>query len=555
MMSNPFESVQKAFLAHLTKTYSIPAEQCASFSMTINDDQKKQGFGDLSSNAALIVAKQVGKNPRHIAEECVQSFIHPAVLQITVAGPGFINFTLTDEAFALCSQSLFKDTKAFFVPSDLKPHHYSIEFVSANPTGPLHIGHGRGGIIGDVVGNVLTFLGHTVTKEFYVNDAGKQIATLGMSLKIRCQQLLGDSVEMPEDAYQGDYLVAIAQELISSQKTAVEHALKNADLDFFSSYAKEKLLAKIKDTLSAYGVHFDVWFSEKTLHESKEVIKALETLEKNGHTYESDGALWFRSTTFGDDKDRVLRRSNKEVTYIAADVAYIQSKIARGAEKLVLVLGQDHHSYVVRLKGIMAALSYNPDNLEVILYQLVTVKEDGEIVRLSKRAGRIVSLEDIIQTVGTDVARFFYLNRKADAHLDFDLGLALKKTDENPVFYLHYAYVRTNSIFEKATDTKILSESTPHDLAHFDEEERLLIKKIISLKTILRSIESNYQAHLLTYYALELAQTFHSFYASNRVIDPSKQEQSKRRIALVHLVHNTLELCFELLGISCPEKM
>ncbi|HBY06222.1 MAG: Arginine-tRNA ligase [candidate division TM6 bacterium GW2011_GWE2_42_60] len=555
MITNPFESVQKAFLDYLFTTYELTVEQSASLATTINDDQKKRSFGDLSSNAALIIAKIAGKNPRQIAEECAQNFSHPAVAQITIAGPGFINFTLTSEAFSLCAQSLLKDTKAFFRPTDLVAKNYSIEFVSANPTGPLHIGHGRGGIIGDVVGNVLRFLGHSVTKEFYINDAGKQLTTLGNSLSIRCQQQLGLPVEIPEDAYQGDYLVTMAQELITAQKARVENAIAQQDVTFFSSYAKEKLLKKIQETLSAYGVHFDVWFSEKTLHDSNAVTEALETLKKNGHTYEQEGALWFKSTHFGDDKDRVLRRSNGEVTYVAADVAYMQNKLARGAEKLILVLGQDHHGYVVRLKGIMAALGYNPDNLDVILYQLVTVKEDGEVVRLSKRAGRIVSLEDIIQTVGPDVARFFYLNRKADAHLDFDLALALKKTDENPVFYLHYAYVRTNSIFEKATDTKALEAPAAADLFNLDAEEQLLIKKIISLKQLLRSIEANNQAHLLTYYALELANTFHSFYAANRVIDLTNVEQSRRRLALVRIIHNTFALCFELLGISCPEKM
>jgi len=555
MTTNPFEAVQKAFLSHLITTYGLTTEQSASLTTTINDDQKKQGFGDLSSNAALVIAKIAGKNPRQIAEECAQAFSHPAVAHITIAGPGFINFTLTKEAFALCAQSLLKDTKAFFRPTDLVTKNYSIEFVSANPTGPLHIGHGRGGIIGDVVGNVLRFLGHTVTKEFYINDAGKQLTTLGISLKIRCQQQLGLSVEMPEDAYQGDYLVAMAQELIATQRATVETALKESSVSFFSQYAKEKLLTKIQETLTAYGVHFNVWFSEKTLHESGAVTEALEILKKNGHTYEQEGALWFKSTSFGDDKDRVLRRSNGEVTYVAADVAYMQNKLARGAEKLVLVLGQDHHGYVVRLKGIMAALGYNPDNLDVILYQLVTVKEDGEVVRLSKRAGRIVSLEDIIQTVGSDVARFFYLNRKADAHLDFDLALALKKTDENPVFYLHYAYVRTNSIFEKATNDTMLDLLSAEDLFNLDSEEQVLIKKIVSLKLLLRSIETNHQAHLLTYYALELANTFHSFYAANRVIDLTNREQSRRRLALIHIIHNTFALCFELLGISCPEKM
>ncbi len=278
-------------------------------------------------------------------------------------------------------------------------------------------------------------------------------------------------------------------------------------------------------------------------------------MESRGHTFIQDGALWFRSTEFGDDKDRVLKRSNGEVTYVAADVAYMLNKLNRGAQKLIFVLGQDHHSYVVRLKGVMAALGHNPDNLDVILYQLVTLKEDGVALRMSKRAGRIVSLEDIIETVGADVARFFYLNRKADAHLDFDLALALKKTDENPVFYIQYAYVRTKSIFEKAAEHAELNNISANDLTDLDDEEKQLIKKIVAFKTLLNSMARNYQVHLLSYYVIELANQFHSFYAAHRVIEMSNITQSRKRLALVQILQNTFALCFELLGISCPEKM
>ncbi|HBL98635.1 TPA: arginine--tRNA ligase [Candidatus Dependentiae bacterium] len=554
---NPFESIQHDLITHLSATYSLTNEQQAAIVTTINDESKKRGFGDLSTNAALVIAKTQGKAPRTIAEEITTQFHHPSVSELTIAGPGFINIALTPAAFTECSHALFTAGASFFSENTNTPRPaYSIEFVSANPTGPLHLGHGRGGIIGDVLGTILKFLGYPTTKEFYINDAGKQIQTLGLSFKARCQQALGiTGIEVPEDGYAGTYLVEMAETLITSNKSDIQNALEKGDDNFFALYAKDVLLKQIQTTLKNYHINFDVWFSEKTLHDDGSVEKALTTLIDRGHAFTQDGALWFRSTEFGDDKDRVLKRSNGEVTYVAADVAYMLNKLNRGAEKLIFVLGQDHHSYVSRLKGVMAALGHNPDNLDVILYQLVTLKEDGVALRMSKRAGRIVSLEEIIETVGADVARFFYLNRKADAHLDFDLGLALKKTDENPVFYIQYAYVRTKSIFEKAAEHPELHNITINDLTILDEEERQLLKKIVALKTLLHSITQNYQVHLLSYYAIELANQFHSFYAAHRVIEITNIPQSRKRLALVQILQNTFALSFELLGISCPEKM
>lgn len=546
--------LKESFLTHLRTTYALANHEA--LILSINDDPKKSAFGDLSTNAAMVIAKIQKKAPIAIAQELVAQFKHPLIASATIAGPGFVNFTLTDKAFVACSNLLFTNHRAFFAPyTSKKPRHYSVEYVSANPTGPLHLGHGRGGIIGDVLSTILTFEGEQVNREFYINDAGKQIQTLGLSLKIRCQQALGETVELPEDAYQGEYLKTMAQRLITTQETSIKNAITSNDIAFFGTYAKEQLLAEQRETLKEYHVTFDTWFSEKTLHQSDAIEKALQRLIASGHTFEAEGALWFRSTSFGDDKDRVLRKANGELTYVAADIAYLLNKIERGAEKLILVLGQDHHSYVVRLKGIMAALGFNPDNLDVILYQLVTLKEDGELVRMSKRAGRIVSLQDIIETVGTDVARFFYLNRKADAHLEFDVTLALKKTEENPVYYLQYAYVRTKSIFEKATSFTELDQLGTNDLHDFTEAEKLLLRKIFALGELLQNISTNYQVHLLAYYTLELATIFHKFYATERVIDPEQRAQSRRRLALVMILQKTLSLCFDLLGISKPEEM
>ncbi|MFI5333510.1 MAG: arginine--tRNA ligase, partial [Candidatus Babeliales bacterium] len=471
--------------------------------------------------------------------------------RIEIAGPGFLNFFLTKHAYTELVHALTTDKAAFFkLDPGTHTQNYNIEFVSANPTGPVHLGHGRGGIIGDVLGNIVLFLGHRVTKEFYINDAGVQVQKLGASLKARCQQQAGIDAQLPEDGYQGEYLVDLARECIQEHSTLV---LKESD-EFFQEYAKEKLLHAIKKVLHDYGINFDVWFSEKSLHTNGSIERTLHLLQEHGHLFEHEGALWFRSTAFGDDKDRVLRKSSGELTYVAADSAYMQNKANRGFTQLIMVLGHDHHGYEERLQGLRKALDIAAP-LHIVFYQLVKMKASGQLVRMSKRAGNIVTLSDVIETVGTDVARFFYLNRKADAQLEFDLDLALKRTDENPVYYVQYAYVRTGSIFAKAAQSTELHDITTNDAQYIGQEEQLLIKKIAALRPLLESIAHTYQTHVLTYYALELAQTFHSYYAKNKVIDLDNLNQSRGRLLMVQLTRNTLGMTFDLLGISKPEKM
>jgi arginyl-tRNA synthetase len=551
---NSFEQVQSSFYAFLQKTFSLGEQDIRTCSFELNTQENKQQFGDISSNACMILAKKMGTSPRELAAQVIEKFSHPLVEKIEIAGPGFLNFYLTKEAFTQVAMNLLEQKHGFFRPST--PHsapHYSIEFVSANPTGPLHLGHGRGGIIGDVLGNVVTFLTYPCTKEYYINDAGSQMDRLAQSLKIRCLQILGDPIAMPEDAYHGEYMIDLAKMCVAQHGEAT----REKELLFFKTYAQEHLLEMIKKTLKDYGISFDVWFSEKTLHTSGAIEDALNILTERGFTYTQDGALWFRSTQFGDDKDRVLRKQDGSFTYAAADVAYVLNKLKRGATKLVFVLGQDHHSYGVRLKGIIQALGHSADMLDVILYQLVTIKESDQVVRMSKRAGNFVTLNDVIEATGTDVARFFYLNRKADAHLEFDIALALKDTEENPVYYLQYAYIRTKSILAKANEHASLAAITARDIAHteLNADERLLLKKISSLKEMLNGIATHYQTHLLTYYTLELAQLFHRYYGKHRIIDANAVETSRTRLALTSAVHDTLSLCLTLIGVSLPEKM
>ncbi len=549
---NSIAHIQTAFSIYLKNTFGITDQLAQSCNFTLNVEPARQEFGDLNTNAAMALAKELKQNPRALAQQIINEFKNPYLSKIEIAGPGFINAFLTPAALHDLSQSLIHQKKQFFsLDEDVQKGRYDIEFVSANPTGPLHLGHGRGAIIGDVLANVLKLLGHQVTKEFYINDAGNQINKLGQSFKIRCQQALGIQAELPEDGYRGEYLLELAQECIKTEGQAV---LDKPD-SFFESYAKEFLLQKIKQTLEDYGVTFDVWFSEKRLHDSGSIERAIKLLQERKMIYEHENALWFVSTQFGDDKDRVVRKSTGEWTYVAADIAYLLDKSKRGFDHLAMVLGHDHHSYAVRLQGIRQALGLDRIDLAIILYQLVTMKASGQLVQMSKRAGTMVTLKDVIDEVGKDVARFFYLNRKADAQLEFDLDLALKKTEENPVYYVQYAYVRTGSIIEKAAEHKELIDITIADATHLGAPEALLLKKIASLKHTLEVISTTHQTHYLTYYTTELADIFHRYYAHNRVIETNNIPQSRARLLLMQLLRETFATCFDLLGISKPQKM
>ncbi len=558
----------KHVLVDRTKTlFKVSDEQLSHFEFKINagvDDT----FGDVSCNVAMIIAKTVGRAPREIAAQLQQELTRgdsaDIVASSTIAGPGFLNMTLTPAAWRILLGELYAQNKSFFAHEpDATVRKYLIEFVSAIPTGPLPFGHGRGGIIGDVLARVLSFVGHQVDKEFYINDAGNQIKLLGQSLKARCFQQLGQSVELPEGGYAGAYLVDMAKDCVAEQG---EKILEKSD-QFFELYAKENLLDLVKATLAEYRITFDRWYSEKTLHDSGAIDRVLTLMKSKDMVYEQEGALWFRSTLFGDDKDRVVRKGNGELTYIAADIAYHKEKFDRGYDTLIDIWGHDHHGYVKRLKATMASLGYKADNLDVILYQLVTIKEGDVVVKMSKRAGTFTELAEVIQTVGVDVARFFFLNRKSDAPLDFDLATALKKTDENPVYYIQYAYVRINSLFTKATDQgfdnwieqlrngSMSEQELDTVMAQVSSEEHILLKKIVALRDVLTSIVATHQTHLLSYYALDLAQKLHAYYTKNKIIDTDKPELTRSRLCMVFMVHRTLDTVLDLLGLTRPEKM
>lgn len=570
---NLVKKIKKIFLDTLPELFSIHPKALDNVKFILNVDKNKQYFGDLSCNVAMILAKELKKSPKIIADKIIDEFnsdkilttISSFITKIELAGPGFLNIFLSDTAFQEIATELFLQKEDFFkLDNNAKKLKYLIEFVSANPTGPLHLGHGRGGIIGDTIARVLNFLGHHAEKEFYINDAGNQIQKLGTSFKIRCLQELGQKIKLPETGYKGKYLIKLAKECV---KEFGKKLLDKEDL-FFSTYAKNVMLKTQQEDLKKYAIDFNNWFSEKTLHNLGTVENIIKILVNNQFAYEKEGALWFSATKFGDDKDRVIRKKNGELTYIASDIAYHKNKLDRGYDKLIDILGQDHHGYVKRLKSTIDAIGLDSKKLDVILYQLVSIKNSGKTERMSKRAGKFTTLIDVIDSVGPDVARFFYLNRKAEAHLDFDITVALKKTDENPVFYIQYAYVRTGGVLDKALDEPLLKEfvislrkqklslaKLKNSLKYLGTEEFKIIKKLLVFSDILIAIEQNYQTHLLSYYLFELANNFHSYYAKNKIINNKNIEQSKSRLFILSLVRNQLYLGLDLMGLSKPEKM
>jgi arginyl-tRNA synthetase len=535
-------------------------EELKSISLTINTGKSSE-FGDFSCNAAMVFSKSIGTSPISLAQKISKQLSEDIseIESVQIAGPGFINITLSANSWQQIASSILNDPegkKISLACSDKKK--YLVEFVSPNPTGPLHLAHGRNAIIGDVLARVLSFLGHDVTRECYINDAGVQITNLGKSLKSRVAAFLGEEIPFPEEGYKGEYLQDVAEQLVTEQgKNVLEQPTT-----FFSEYAKNKMLALIKVSLDRYGIAFDNWFSELSLHVAGEVDLAVKLLEENGLAYKQDDALWFKSTEFGDDKDRVLKKTDGSYTYIAPDLAYHKNKFDRGFDKIIDIFGQDHHGYVHRLKGVIKAIGYDAEKLDVILYQLVRMKKGEAYVRMSKRSGNFELLSDVIDAVGVDVARFFYLNRKADSHLEFDLDIALKKTDENPVYYIQYALVRMKSILEKASKIDVFSSGVKDgkdllnsETAELKAPEISILKKICLFGEVLNTIESGYQTHLLTTYSYELAQQFHAYYNSSRVIDQENIETSCMRLAIIEAIKNTLELTLDLLGLSKPEKM
>ena len=520
---------------------------------------RQAGHGDWATNIAMQLAKPFGIKPRELADKLVNNVpLGEIVEKAEVAGPGFINFTLASNWITETVKSTITQNENYGRVNSGKGRRIQVEFVSANPTGPLHMGHGRGAAVGDITASILDFAGWDVEREYYINDAGLQMELLGKSAQSRYFEALGrgDEAPMPEDGYHGEYMTDIARSFVD--KYGEEPAKKPLEetVEFFSVETGKIVTEMIRKDLEEFGVTFDVWFSEKSLYDNGQVEPAMEELKKRDYAYEEEGALWFRSTLFGDDKDRVLIRTNGVPTYFTSDVAYLKNKYDRNFEKLIYVWGADHHGYVPRLKSVNKAFGHPDDAVDVLLIQMVNLLRDGKPVQMSKRAGTIITLREIMDEVGVDATRFFFVMRRCDSTLDFDLELAKKATSENPVFYVQYAHARICSIYRELEERGVtLPGIEEFDVSLITDQSEINLAKAISrLPEEVAKSADEFAPHRIAYYATELAEAFHSFYNSQRILGVDEPVM-KTRILLMEAAKITLKNVLGLLGVSAPEKM
>jgi arginyl-tRNA synthetase len=518
----------------------------------------KREFGDLTTNVAMLWAKSAKKSPRAIADLILKNFEDPGgiIARREIAGPGFLNFSFAPKFYYERLRELAAD-KA--VGLDLgHGEKVQVEFASVNPTGPLHVGHGRVAVIGDVLARLHQAAGFDVQKEYYVNDAGKQMENLGLSIDARYRESFGETVEFPADGYPGDYVADVARSVKDRAGDKFLREDRTAAVAYFARYGGDTLLETIRRQLRDFGIEFDSFFSEEALRERNEVAQAMEILRRRGLLYVQDGAEWFRSTEFGDDKDRTVIKSDGDLTYFASDIAYHRNKFERKFGRLINVWGADHHGYVARLKAAMRALGYDADALRVVLVQMVQLTRGGEPVRMGKRTGEYVALDEVLQEVGRDAARFFFLMRKSDSHLDFDLELAKRQSSDNPVFYVQYAHARVASILEQARKNGLswdAPESGPVSLARLELAEELeLIRRMIQFNDVLEESLRELEPHRMIFYLLELAGEFHRYYNRHRVITDDR-ELSRARLLLVVNAQKTIRRGLEILGVSAPSRM
>ncbi len=519
------------------------------------DTPKQSGHGDFATNAALILASQAKKPPRQIAEMIKNGLAAPegTLEKVEIAGPGFINFFLTDDYWRQVLSEILRLGGAYG-NSDLGAgQRVQVEFVSANPTGPLHIGHGRGAALGDALARLLTATGYQVEREYYINDVGTQILTLGKSLAFRLRELQGEAVEFPADGYQGDYIKDLARQYLAEHGPP---ALDSSEPDYLplGRYAADLILADIKNDLEDFGVTFDIWFSETDLFDQGWVERSFTFLKENGYLYEAEGALWFAASRFGDEKDRVVRRSNGATTYFASDVAYHLNKFERGYDLVVDLWGADHHGYVPRLRAAAQALGMK-EKLHVILVQLVSLLRQGVPVAMTTRGGTFVTLREVLDEVGKDAARFIFLTRRADAHLDFDLELAKQQNAENPVYYVQYAHARLASVFRLAEAQGLQFSPDQALLPLLSLPEELgLCKMLANYPDLVEGAARQLEPHRITYFLTELAAQLHSYYYKHRFISEDA-DLTQARLWLVSGVKTILAHGLDILGVTALESM
>jgi len=522
------------------------------------EEPKNEAHGDFSTNLALTMAKVQKMAPRRIAE-ILKPYLENAaawIQKIDIAGPGFINFYVSPEAWHPVLETIHTTDERYGASAIGEGCKIQVEFVSSNPTGPLHVGHGRGAAVGDSVARILAFSGYDVQREYYINDSGRQIRTLGLSVLLRYRELFGETVDFPETCYQGDYIVDLARAMKTRDGNRMLSQDEDAAITACARYAAGVIIAGIREDLLDFGVSFDQWFSEQSLYDSGRVEACIAVLREKQQVYEKDGALWFRSTAFGDEKDRVVVRNNGITTYFASDIAYHQEKFERGFDRVIDVWGADHHGYIPRMKAAVEATGAAPEHFQVILVQLVNLLRGGVPVAMSTRAGEFVPLQDVVREVGRDAARFLFLTRHYDSPLDFDLEVAKQKTNDNPVYYVQYVHARIASIRRKAgaelpsggpVDPRALAAlTTPEDVQ--------LIKQLNRFPEIIEAAARFREPHRVTFYLMALAGAFHSYYNRQRVLteDPVA---TRGRLYLVTAVQKVIRNGLTLLGVSAPDRM
>ncbi len=558
-MINVEETLRSLIGGALRKAASDRGVELVGEPVIMLEKPRREGQGDWASNVAMQMAKVFGASPREIAQAVVDRLdLESGYLdRAEVAGPGFINFFLSPLWAAEVVAGIRRQGEAYGRCDIGRGRKVQVEFVSANPTGPLHVGHGRGAIVGDVTANILAAAGWEVEREYYINDAGLQMTLLGKSVQSRYFDLLdrSEAAPFPEDGYKGEYIYDLARELVDRDGDAHLEEPLETSLPVFQAHAVEAILEMIRRDLKDFGVRYDVWFSEKSLYDSGAVREAAEFLKKRGFAYEKDGAVWFKATEFDDAKDRVLFRSNGVATYFMSDIAYHKNKYDRGFDLVIDVWGADHHGYVPRMTAAVESLGRKAEDLRVLLIQFVNLLRGGEQVAMSTRSGQFVTLRDVIDEVGVDASRYFFVMRSCDSHLDFDLALAKEASNENPVYYVQYAHARIHSLFREAAGRGVALSGEDVDLRLLDTaEEQALIRKLAAFPEEVAKASEELAPHRVTFYLYDLASHFHSFYNAHRVLD-AEPDLRRARLALLDATRITLANALGLLGVQAPQNM
>ena len=520
---------------------------------------KREGQGDISTNCAMKLTKMFGEKPLALAGMIVDRLEeNEFVAKVEVAAPGFINFFLSMKWMENVLSEILRGGKKYGSSALGEDRKVQVEFVSANPTGPLHVGHGRGAAVGDIIASILSFTGWRVEREYYINDAGLQMDILGRSTQSRYFEVacVPEKAPFPEDGYKGEYIYDIARAVRELEGDRFLSMPLEESRPFFKKFAADAILETIKNDLADFGVKFDVWFSEKSLYERDLVPWAMETLKERGFAFENEGALWFKSTDFTDEKDRVLIRSNGVPTYFASDITYHKEKFDRGFEKVIDIWGADHHGYVPRMKAGVEALGRKAEDLQVLLIQFVNLLRDGQQIPMSTRSGQFVTLRDVLDEVGVDATRFFFVMRRSDSHLDFDLELAKQASNDNPVYYAQYAHARIRSVLREAQtrDVPLPDAAEINIEALSGDEEKRLLARLGAFPEEMEKASRELAPHILVTYVLDLAADFHSFYNARRILG-EEESVMKGRLLLVQAAGTVLSTALGLLGVSAPERM